>query len=286
MKTYLDCYPCLMRQALQASRFADLNESTQQKILNCVMQSLAELPEGASPPVIAQQIHRIVRAESGHTDPYRDVKVTSTNNALSWYDTLRKQIDESGDPVDLAIRLSIAGNIIDFGVSEHYDLEDSIHRVVTKPLAVNDIESLKTKLKTVSSLLYLGDNSGETVFDRLLIETLAEHYALPVTYVVRGSATINDVTYIEAKEAGLNEVCSEIIDNGSDAPGTLLEDCSAEFVSRFNQAELIIAKGQGNFESLSGIHAPLFFLLQAKCNVIANELGVKELDLIVKESQA
>ena len=214
------------------------------------------------------------------------LKITSTNNALAWYDKVRSQIDAAKDPIDLAIRLSIAGNIIDFGVSEHYDLKDSIHRVITQPLAVNDIESLKSQLKSVSSLLYLGDNSGETVFDRLLIETLVEHYQLPVIYVVRGSATINDVTFVEAKEAGLNAVCNDIIDNGSDAPGTLLQDCSAEFLERFNQAELIIAKGQGNFESLSGIDAPIFFLLQAKCNVIANELGVKELDLIVKQSQA
>lgn len=282
MKTYLDCYPCLMRQALQASRFANLSESTQQSILKSVMQSLSELPEGTSPPVIAQLIHRIVRAESGHSDPYRAVKITSTQNALSWYDRLRVQINEASDPIDLAIRLSIAGNIIDFGISDHYDLEDSIHRVITQPLAVNDIDNLKTQLKTVSSVLYLGDNSGETVFDRLLIETLVKHYQLPVTYVVRGSATINDATYLEATEAGLQMVCSEIIDNGSDAPGTLLEDCSNEFVTRFKEAELIIAKGQGNFESLSGVDAPLFFLLQAKCNVIANELGVEELDLIVK----
>ncbi|HHS99660.1 MAG TPA: DUF89 family protein [Thiomicrospira sp.] len=286
MKTYLDCYPCLMRQALQAARFANLNDLEQQKLMLSVMESLATLPAGASPPVIAQQIHRTIRTVSGNPDPYRQAKIASTEGALSWYKSLRKQIDDSEDPIGLAIKLSIAGNIIDFGIADTYDLKDSIHRVTTQSLAIDDVERLKARLQKVSSILYLGDNSGETVFDRLLIETLVKHYNLPVTYVVRGSATINDATYLEAEEAGLNQVCSKIIDNGSDAPGTLLEDCSKEFIAEFNQAELIIAKGQGNFESLSSVEAPLFFILQAKCNVIANELGVDEMSLIVKGKQA
>lgn len=277
MQTYLDCYPCFMRQALQAARFTGIDEAGQKEVLQTVMQALQAMPEGASPPVMAQEVHRIVRQVSGQADPYRQAKIDSTENALAWYPILRERIDKADDPLDMAIRLSIAGNIIDLGVADTYDLEDSINRVLSQPLSIDHSPALRRRLETASELLYLGDNSGESVFDRLLIETLD----IPVTYVVKGSPAINDVTHQEAVEAGLDQV-ARLVDNGSDAPGTLLDQCSSEFRRRFQAAELIIAKGQGNFESLSHVDAPIFFLLQAKCNVIAGELGVSEKSLVVK----
>jgi len=277
VKTYLDCYPCFMRQALQAARFADIDEAGQKRILLSVMSALESMPDGASPPTMAREIHRLVREIGGNPDPYRTVKVSSTEHALTWYPVLRERIDAADDPLDMAIRLSIAGNIIDLGASVDYDLEESIDRVLSQPLAIDGTAELRRRLGEVSRVLYLGDNSGETVFDRLLIETMD----VPVTYVVRGAPTINDATRQEAIEAGL-EAVAEIIDNGSDAPGTLLETTSPAFRERFDSAELILAKGQGNFESLSHVDAPIAFLLQAKCSVIAGELGVDEKSLIVK----
>ncbi|MGM0517718.1 MAG: damage-control phosphatase ARMT1 family protein [Pseudomonadota bacterium] len=277
MKTYLDCYPCFMRQALQASRFAGIDEAGQKRILLSVMSSLESMPDGASPPTMAREIHRLVREIGGNPDPYRTAKVRSTEHALTWYPVLRDRIDAANDPLDMAIRLSIAGNIIDLGASVDYDLEDSIDRVLSQPLAIDDMSDLRRRLEKVSRVLYLGDNSGESVFDRLLIETLD----VPVTYVVRGAPTINDVTYQEAVEAGLDTI-AEIIDNGSDAPGTLLDTTSPDFREHFDSAELILAKGQGNFESLSHVDAPIVFLLQAKCSVIAGELGIAEKGLVVK----
>lgn len=281
MKTYLDCYPCFMRQALQAARFADIDEAGQKRILLSVMSALESMPDGASPPTMAREIHRLVREIGGNPDPYRPAKVTSTEHALTWYPVLRERIDAADDPLDMAIRLSIAGNIIDLGASVDYDLEESIDRVLSQPLAIDGTAELRRRLGKVSRVLYLGDNSGETVFDRLLIETMD----VPVTYVVRGAPTINDATRQEAIEAGL-EAVAEIIDNGSDAPGTLLDTTSPAFRERFDSAELILAKGQGNFESLSHIDAPIVFLLQAKCSVIAGELGVDEKSLIVKSPGA
>lgn len=280
MQTYLDCYPCFLRQALQATRFAGIAEADQKKVLGEVMVALQDMPEEASPPVMAREIHAIVREAAGSADPYRDAKIASNEHALEWYPTLRRRIDAASDPVDLAIRLAIAGNIIDLGAAAEYDLGDSISRVLRQPLAIDDTGRLRSQLAIAGEVLYLGDNSGEAVFDRLLIETLD----LPVTYVVKGSPTINDVTRQEAIEAGLDRV-AKIVDNGSDAPGTLLEQCSPEFRERFESAEVIIAKGQGNFESLSHVEAPVFFLLQAKCNVIADELGVGEKALVVKSTR-
>jgi uncharacterized protein with ATP-grasp and redox domains len=128
------------------------------------------------------------------------------------------------------------------------------------------------------AILYLADNAGETVFDRVLIE----HLDRPVTYVVKAAPIINDATFEDAVAAGIDRI-AEIIDNGSNAPGTLLDQCSEAFLESFHQAELIIAKGQANYESLSREPAPIFFLLQAKCRVIARDLGVATGDIILRQ---
>jgi len=164
------------------------------------------------------------------------------------------------------------------GVNDSYDLEATLNRVLKQTFAINDLESLRSSLANSSSILYLADNAGETVFDRVLIETLDS----PVTYVVKAGPIINDATWEDAISAGINLV-AEIIDNGSEGVGTLLEDCSVSFLESFNLAELIIAKGQANYESLSDTQAPLFFLLQAKCNIIAQDMGVTEGAIVLKK---
>ena len=132
-------------------------------------------------------------------------------------------------------------------------------------------------------ILYLADNAGEIVFDRLLIEQLPMQ---KITVVVKGFPIINDATMEDAVAAGLTEIVS-VIDNGSDAPGTILEICSDAFVSRFEQADLIITKGQGNYETLSDIDKNIYFILKAKCPVIASDLGcpIGQMVLINKRVQ-
>jgi uncharacterized protein with ATP-grasp and redox domains len=209
------------------------------------------------PPQVAQQIHRQVRRLSDNSDPYLPGKLEATQKALDLYPELKKRVAQSPEPLETAVRIAIAGNIIDLGVSEHYDLEAALERVLHQAFAINDFESFQSALtQSKSTILYLGDNAGETVFDRVLIETL-DH---PVTYAVKAAPILNDATREDAISAGLDQIM-EIIDNGSDAPGTLLDDCSSTFRERFEKADLIIAKGQGNYESLSGHPAPVFFLL-------------------------
>ena len=278
MKTYLDCYPCLLRQSLSAARRAGASENQQHSILLNTMEELSTFPSGSTPPQLAYRIHQGVQQLTNNIDPYRDDKDQATQQALALYPELKKKVSVSADPLEMAVRIAIAGNIIDLGVAESYDLDATLKRVLTQPLAINDLVSLRSALARNVSVLYLADNAGETVFDRILIEILET----PVTYVVKGGPIINDATHEDAVAAGLDQI-AKIIDNGSNAPGTLLDQCSEIFRNRFAQADLIIAKGQANYESLSGSSAPIFFLLQAKCSVIAQDLGVAEGSIVLKQ---
>ena len=278
MKTYLDCYPCLLRQALSAARRAGASENQQHSILLNTMKELSAFPSDSTPPQLAYRIHQQVQQLTNNIDPYREDKEQATQQALALYPSLKKKVSEASDPLEMAVRIAIAGNIIDLGVAESYDLDATLQRVLTQPFAINDLVSLRSALARNNTILYLADNAGETVFDRVLIETLE----LPVSYVVKAGPIINDATYEDAVSAGVDQV-AEIIDNGSNAPGTLFDQCSELFHKRFVQADLIIAKGQANYESLSNSSAPIFFLLQAKCSVIARDLGIDEGGTVLKQ---
>jgi uncharacterized protein with ATP-grasp and redox domains len=228
---------------------------------------------------MAQRIHQIVRAESGDQDPYLSAKKASTEQALTLYPHLKALVSKSSNPLETAIRLSIAGNIIDFGTAPDYNLEATIERALRQPFSIGDLTAFYDALAgTTRSILFLADNAGETVFDRILLEAMDK----PATYVVRSAPVMNDATRQDALEAGLADV-AEIVDNGSDAPGTILALCSSDFRRLFSEAELIIAKGQGNFESLDPTNQHIFFLLQAKCPVIARDLHVPQGSLVVKQ---
>jgi uncharacterized protein with ATP-grasp and redox domains len=282
MRTYLDCYPCFLRQALSAARRAGADEDQQRLILQRTCAELQTLPERATPPQMAERIHRLVRAEVDHSDPYLAAKQEATRAALERYPVLREHVRTADEPLDAAIRISIAGNIIDFGIFETYDLDATVDRVLTQPFAIDDRPRLRAALADAREVLFLADNAGETVFDRVLIEALDR----PVCYVVKGSPVINDATREDAQAAGIDAI-AEVMDNGSDAVGTLVERCSTAFRARLAAADLVIAKGQANYESLSSgpppCGAPIFFLLQAKCSVIAAELGVATGSIIARQ---
>jgi uncharacterized protein with ATP-grasp and redox domains len=278
MRTYLDCYPCFLRQALEAARMAGADEDRQYRILQEVLNELGRFKLTSTPPEMAYRIHQIVRQEMGGRDPYRQAKETSTRQALGLYPQLKALVAEADDPLKTAVRLSIAGNIIDLGLAQEYDLEKTIERVLTQPFAIDAYPAFQDGLTRVDGVLYLADNAGETVFDRVLIETLDK----PVTYAVKGSPILNDATRQDALAAGLGPVTT-LVDNGSNAPGTIIGLCSQEFRQLLAQAELIIAKGQANYESLSRTAAPIFFLLQAKCPVIAQNLAVPVKSIVLKQ---
>jgi len=257
---------------------AGASQDQQHAIMVRALEILQESSKGATPPEIGTRIHQIVREITGSDDPYLKAKQKAREMATALLPKLRSLIALSGDPLDTAVRISIAGNIIDFGPNPDYDLWEVVERVLSQDYEINDLIVLREELKTAESILFLGDNAGESVFDRLLIEVIEK----PVIYVVRGGPVLNDTTMEDALSVGMNEV-AEIVDNGARVPGTILSLCSNEFQALFHSADLIIAKGMGNYETLSDVPAPIFFLLQVKCPVIGKDVGAPTGSIIVKK---
>ena len=280
MKTFLDCFPCIMTQALRAGRIATDDENKIKEILGEVGCALKTLPLENTPPHNGEVIYRIISEVTGNPDPYREIKKSNIKEALSHINEFRKIINGADDPLLMAIRLAIAGNVIDFGVNGSFDIIAEVNETIDKEFAICDYSSFLQELYKTEYVLYLGDNAGESVFDRLLIEQLGK----PVLYAVRGIPVINDVTEREAVESGINEVAT-IISSGSTAPGAIPELCSPKFRNLLNNSEFIISKGQGNYEALSGANLPVFFMLKAKCEIIASDIGVKKNDIIVKRNR-
>lgn len=272
MKTYFDCIPCFIRQALDAVRLVTDNRHIHEQVLREVLSLTSKMSLNETPPATAQKIHRIIRELVNIDDPYKQAKDCFNEFALNLFPEFKDIVDTSKKPFETAVRLAIAGNIIDLGVKSSLTLSEAeqiIKQTLTEPFDSTDLDNLQQAAENAKDILYLADNTGEIVFDKFLIEQIGPE---KITLAVRGGPVINDATIDDAKAAGLTDLV-KIIDNGDDAPGTILESCSEEFVQRFNLADLIIAKGQGNFETLSDVDKNIFFILRAKCPVIAEHLG-------------
>lgn len=284
MQTYLDCIGCFVRQGLDAARLATGDEHIHEKVVREILRLAAELDMSRSPPAIGQQVHRLIRELVGKDDPYHQIKRHFNSLALKLYPELRKQIVSSSNRFETAIRLAIAGNVIDFGVNgsiDKSDLNKAISESSSADFDSRQIRSFQDAVEQAENILYLADNAGEIVFDRLLIEQLPYE---KVTVVVKGKPVINDATMEDAELAGLPKIV-EVIENGSDAPGTILETCSILLRCHFETADVVIAKGQGNYETLSDLDKNIFFMLKAKCPVIARDLGCEVGEMILRRSE-
>ena len=281
METYLDCLPCFVRQALEASRMATHDEKVQRRVLDSIMERLPKLSFHVTPPEIAQVVHGLVKDITGKPDPYREIKIKQNKMALNLYPHVKRILARSEDRLLNAVKIAIAGNVIDLGVqSELPDIEDSIRNSIFSELTINNYDKFKEALMNSVKILYLGDNAGEIVFDKILIEEIIMLKDVEITFVVRGKPVINDATMEDADLVGIKE-CARVISNGSDAPATILSQCSSDVRKLFSEADMVIAKGQGNYESLSE-NDNVFFLLKAKCPVVARRLGVNVDDAILK----
>ncbi len=284
MKTFFDCIACFVRQSLDSVRMTTPDEAVHERLLREVLRSLTEMDLRQSPPAMAQHIHRIIREMTGQADPYRDAKERFNRLAMEIYPELEAHVGRSANPLETAVRLAIAGNVIDMGVNHHLSDEhvhEGIDHALNAPFEA-DMTSFGEAVSSADDILYLADNAGEIVFDQLLIKQLL---AEKVTVAVKGSPIINDATMEDAEATGLTELV-KVIDNGSDAPGTILEDCSDAFRRRFDEADMVIAKGQGNYETLSEATRDIFFILKAKCPVIAGDIGCHVGSLVLRRSRA
>ena len=284
MRTYLDCLPCFMSQIVRVGRMLGLAEEDCLALLREFAGRFDEIELSDPPPKVSIALYEMIGRRLGLADPFREFKREHTERALRLYPRLREKVAAATAPLSLAARLAVAGNVIDFGVASEFDLEAEIEQVVDGGAFGRwQEEEFFSALARADWLLYLGDNAGETVFDRLFIETLVERFGIKVRFVVRGGPIINDATLEDARAAGLED-CAELVSSGCPAPGTVLELCTPAFRSLFASAPLIVSKGQGNFETLSENPAPIFFLLKAKCPVVAGHLKARLGELLLVEN--
>lgn len=275
MKVSPECFPCFFRQSLIALDQCGLRGADRLKVLKGVAAEVSAADYSETPAHVTTFIHRRLRSATV-PDPFRQIKSEYNLRSLAQEGALRDLARRSPDPLLTAARLSIAGNIIDFGIFTSVDVEGTVQRALEGPLDRDDYGRLREELVRAKRILFLLDNAGEIVFDRILIEEMLRLGVRDVTAVVKGSPVINDVLIDDAIQVGLEKVC-RVIDNGSDAVGTILPWCSPGFNREFEDADLIISKGQGNFETLHALKGKtVYFLFQAKCDVVAREFGLQK----------
>ena len=287
MKTYLDCYPCFLRHGLEASRIAGLSEAQQKRVLDEVMRVLQETQAEATPPELAQLVHRRVREMAGGVDPYKEIKKEQNRVMLSIEGDLKREVEQAPRPLVAALKLAGACNAIDMGPTRTWKSPQELIYQLRHP-GVDHFEErrLLDCLTRASSLLYVADNAGEIVGDKILLSIIKrEMPSVEVIVAVRGGPILNDATMEDAIEVGIDKL-GRIITTGSDAPGAILSACSKEFNEWFEKADLVIAKGQGNYEALEGCHKEgLFFLLQVKCPVLARDLEAQEGKITLRKNR-
>ncbi|SHE71740.1 hypothetical protein SAMN02745164_01002 [Marinitoga hydrogenitolerans DSM 16785] len=281
-----ECIACVIEQikSIINKNFKDYEEKEKFEIMNKIsLEMLKYSTYGKKPIEMARIIYDNLSEYTGTTDYFKEEKKQSNETFLEVFDEMYIFLKDSEDPLKNAAKLSALGNVIDYGVKNSFgELEWELENILkTKDFVLDDFESFNETLENAKILLYIHDNAGEIVLDKLFIKIIKEKY--PYLYVisaVRGAPVINDVTLEDAKEIGLDEVSSEIISSGSKIPGTLLSDVNQEFMIAYKQADVIISKGQGNFEGLSGEEENIYFVLMSKCPVVSRELGVKVGDLV------
>ncbi|MDH5661935.1 MAG: ARMT1-like domain-containing protein [Elusimicrobiota bacterium] len=286
MRTYLECIPCFFKQALEASKLSKADKATQKKVLDELSRLIPEIGLNSTPPEMGRVIYQLVSKVTGERDLFKEIKQKSNKYSLKLYSDLKAKIESSNDRLLTAVRLAIAGNVIDYGAQNNFVIEEEIENCLRGDFAIFDYIDFKEALNETDQILYLADNAGEVVFDKVLIEEIRKLDPLggkQFFYVVRDKPVINDALVEDARACGIDEV-AEVVSSGSDAPGTILELCSQEFLKLYEQAKMIISKGQGNFEAISEEDRPIFFLLKAKCPVIAKDIGCRTGDVILKSS--
>jgi uncharacterized protein with ATP-grasp and redox domains len=273
MKTDVECLPCFLRQALQAARMSGCSEEERLVAVKTVAAMIPALNTAKCPPLNAGPIYKKLAEVTGCEDPFLHKKKESNTQALQILPDLRKEIRAADGELEAAIRFAIAGNIMDYGALESFDVPKMINQCREAVLVVDHLDRLVDIIKDLvegSHILYLTDNCGEIVFDSLLVELLHRR-GFKLTIATKGGPIINDALVEDAYAAGLDQF-GEIITNGTRLPGTVLSECSPEFLEKYKNADLIISKGQGNFESLSEVSRDIYFLLTIKCAVAARHM--------------
>jgi hypothetical protein len=289
MRTYLECVPCIINHGLNTAEKLNASESKKREMLQKIMLYLTTCTYEECPPFLVKEVYKILKASLGVEDPYAQIKSYFNMELMKFSGEFQNIVDSAENYYRKALKLAVVGNIIDFGMMHNISKEmvlKEIDEMESKNFDIDNSEELYRKLKNSNKLLYLGDNCGEIVFDTVFIKYLKKEFPhLQITFGVRGKAVMNDVTLVDACEVGLDKEV-KIISNGSGAPGTILDDVSEEFRNNFFDAEVVIAKGQGNYESLNDVDRDnVYFMFMAKCSLVAKEMEVPKFSLVCKKNR-
>ncbi len=288
MKTDFNCIPCILQQTIETVQIVSDDQKIRQKTINEVLKYLQNVDYSDPPPLLGKHIYDIIYRVTGNNDPYREIKHKINHLALSLYDDLRKIVFQNPEPILTAAKLAVAGNIINFA-----DEDDEIHlrriieRIHDLNFEINHIDKFIKDILKSKKILYLADNAGEIVFDRLFIEMLQRYYperSLDFTVIVRGAPIINDATLEDAKMIGLDRI-ARVIDNGDYAPAMVLSDISKQARAEYENADLVISKGQGNYETLDTETRLIYYLLKIKCPVISKVINAQIGNLVFKRNE-
>lgn len=286
MRITPDCYGCTLSFTINAARLAEnIDRGTEMSAVREALRVLRELPDDATPADACTVCLEVAQQVTGERDPYRDERQKYNRLAAGLLPGLRKRIDEAEkegqDRLLTAVLLAIAGNIIDHGIISNPDVEGTIERVLSAGLAMNDFDYFKISLEKANTVVYVGDNCGEIAFDRLVCEEILRISSgrAKIRFAVKPAPILNDATREDALQVGIDEV-AEIIDIGSATVGMPIDRVSKEFLAELAAADVVIAKGQGNFETaeeyVTHIRGAYFCVLTAKCIPVAKEIGVPQ----------
>ncbi|AEG18909.1 damage-control phosphatase ARMT1 family protein [Methanobacterium paludis] len=283
MKVHYECAACFLRQAREAVDLATNDESLKMDVTEKVTKIVCKnFHGGAASNVIGTEIHRTIKKETGNKDPYSYQREICNEIALKFLPRVEKIVEDQNG-LESYLKAAIAGNVIDFGaMGLDSDMEGILIKTMEKGFGVNNSKELENELEKAKTVLYLADNIGEIVFDKLLIKKLHE-YGVEVTVALKEKPILNDACLEDALGIGLEEV-AELITTGTDSVGVIYEDVSSKFKEIFDKADMVIAKGLGNYEGLGEMYLkekPVFSLLNAKCDPVARDIGVEKGDNVV-----
>lgn len=283
MKIDEACVGCIINQSVKVANAIKADQILSKKLTSTVQKMSETFSFEQTPPEIAADVYEKMAIIANKSDLYDEIKEHSTQKALSFVPLLKKRLVSSDEKLLTATKIAVAGNVIDLAAEVEFDLDQELENIFHIDFAYNDFENFSIELQKAKSVVVIGDNVGEHIFDYLFIETLQELYpSIEFSYMVRGNAIINDVTIKEAKEAGFDTLCN-LVDSGVNTPGFTYDRANNEAKNLFDSADLIISKGMGNYECMSPSHRQnICFLLKVKCNVVANSLGKELGDIICK----
>lgn len=281
--SHADCIACIVNQSNDlATKYID-DSKERFEFLNEVLKIISETEYNRTAPIITAKIMRLIKRHTATEDLFVEEKRSFNNKMLKLYPKFKAYIEDSSDPIKAALKLSIAGNVIDTGALEEVNdkmIDDVLKKSEDDEISEKLYNQLLDDLEQSEHLLYIGDNAGEIVLDKLLIEQIKDKFKnLIITYSVRGEPIYNDVTKKDARQVGIDDY-AKVIDNGTDLPGTDLLEVSKAFLEVFNSSEVIISKGQGNFESLSGCQKNVYYLLLCKCEMLRDKFHKEFLESI------